>query len=392
MLCLCSEISTKRKVDSINRTKPVVKKACIIEYNDYHDEIIPSLIFALNTNGFHVDVYLSEGNIKKQLFPLFENDLKFELIPISNKVSQVRAISGFVYRKFYRYVKGIKTYTGTIDNALINSRNYDVIIFNSVEPLPVLYQCANFTHANVFYVQHNSFLLKEHPEYKKKITLERTIVLSHHIKHYLNADVKIITPVYFANFSMNKLLDKKCVKFCVQGNFDSKRRNYMSLLNAVNKLHIAGLRNFSVEILGNSNTEEGNLFKTIALKYGISEYFTIHDAVLPYLEYYHKISNCDYVLPLIDNQNLSHFSYELWKCSSTINLSIGLGVVPCISDYYKSIYNLHESCISYSNDDVYTAMLKAIELSEKEYIRLQSNLNRLKKNYLEENHQIFSKI
>jgi hypothetical protein len=359
--------------------------ACIIEYNDFHDETIPSIVFVLNNLGYDVDIYLTDNNINKQLFNVFSNDLKFSLKTVKTTGQHLPFLLNKIYLKYYKLIKGISALTGTLDTAVISQRKYDVIIFNSVEPLDVLYKTSDYHKSHVFYILHNAYLLQKHSEYIKIIDINKTFVLSQHINNYFSKNLKVLSPVYFGNIYKESAINPSCIKFCVQGNFDSKRRNYISLIDAIKRFQSENIINFKIEILGNSNNEEGLLFKDAVNRNSLSQYFTLYNYILPYKQYYEVLVSSDYVLPLLDDSSLYFNSYLLWKCSSSINAAIGLGIVPCLNMDFAAAHNLQNASITYLSDDLYSAIKTALYKTNEEYSILQSNLKQIKNELLLQN-------
>ena len=75
-----------------------------------------------------------------------------------------------------------------------------------------------------------------HNYHKQYDTLPfKTILLADFIKQQLNATNSIvINPFYCGEITVNQKLKTKI--FCIQGNFQSKKRNYKSLIEAILKL------------------------------------------------------------------------------------------------------------------------------------------------------------
>ena len=196
----------------------------------------------------------------------------------------------------------------------------------------------------------------------------KTILLADFIKNNFNAKKSIvINPFYCGNVNLK---DKPKTKiFCIQGNFQSKKRNYKSLIEAVLKLKFNGLtsNDFKIEIIGRYNHKdikwhnfgtEGENFDNTIIKLKIDDYFNRPDKEYMYPEYLDKMVNSRYILPLIDNTHSHKFFHN--SCTSSINLGIACLCIPIINSKLAKLYNI-DFGYQYEDKNLYSAMKLAIE-------------------------------
>ncbi len=362
-------------------------KICVVEYNDWHDELIPSFVLAALELGCEIDVYLTRNNINKAVLYMINNP-KLKIFEIKERFNNKTA--QFIERVFYRSFYNIKTYTSIIDNVLINHKQYELIIFNSSEPLPVFYRLKNFS-SNMLSVLHNAEYAKHHHEYSSyynsaKIKL---LVLSEYIKDYLSPiKSDVFHPVFLGKIKPPP--QENTIRFAIQGNFDPTRRNYLSLIEAAKDLISSKITNFEFHFIGNTSVPIAQLYKKQVNNNQLSKYFIFYDRILPYHEYYDAIQSCSFILPLLDNSNLAYLPYFESKCSSSINLAIALNILPVVPYSVAETYKIGNSSITYSNT-LKDGLQKAICISPEEHKQLVQAINKTQKQMLEHNKRIISK-
>ena len=177
-------------------------KCAIVEFNFYHDEVLPTLVFLLNGMGIVPDVYLPKRAILKDVFSAAP-DLRFALMRID----------------------GMARFRGTPSRF----QKYDIVIANSIEPADVLRRVAA-SHAPTLAVLHNADLVAEGPYQRFLAGPRRTpIVLARHVSEAIDpgGSVQWIAPVYLGGVAEVPHSGGP-TRLCVQGNVEFARRNYTS--------------------------------------------------------------------------------------------------------------------------------------------------------------------
>ena len=251
--------------------------------------------------------------------------------------------------------------------------SYDFLIVNSVEPSRILDRVSKFD-VPVLAVMHNPTLLIQNENYRKFFdNPERNIiVLAMHVSKYLKDNgisSDWVFPSYFGDISFSNHSEK--IVFCVQGVVEFSRRNYQALLESVKKIIKKGYDNFIVKIVGGIVSPDLNKLKKIISENKLQNYFDIIEGDLPYDTYLKQIGESDYLLPLIDEESTNYYS-SFTKISTSVPISIGMGVVPIIIDELARLYNIENCSLMYSNGDLTSSLEKAIDLKQNKQIKLNT--------------------
>lgn len=324
-------------------------RCAVVEYNWYHDLVIPTFVYALNELGFDVDVYQPREALATDAL-CYAGELRY----------QTYAIDGFL---------------GRLRGTPRRNRRYDLTIANSIEPVEVLRRTAGLS-GPLLSVLHNAFLLDE-PEYAAYFEPPRRapIVLSGHIANLLRPEWKSnwIAPVHFGEVP-RRLERSEGVDFCVQGGFAFDRRNYDSLLAASEQLLGAGQAGFRVTFVGSSDTPDGLAYRARLARSPASAIMEFTAPRIPYRDFYSMLAGADFMLPLIDTSTAMYEHYYVDKASTSLMMSIGLGVVPILHSRLSQLYGLSDAGISYEDGGLADAMSRGLALRSEEATRLRQHL------------------
>ncbi len=337
---ICDSLSYKKKKTDL--------KCAIIELNDYHVETIPALVDALNKLGCKPDIFLLPEMIAKNPFAYAKN-LNYQLYSIADY-----------------HNKGPELISR------LNSK-YDFIILNSIEPIGVL---SFLMHCNVptLAVIHNCSLVYGHPSYAQAFLNKEVLplVLSPIAAFYLEEIVNTswVWPTF--TFSEVKSSESDTIRFCLQGNVDFARRNYLSLLDSVNTLKLKGYTNFIVKVVGRHLTPDGNTLREIINTKKLNNYFEFAENNLPFTEFYKSIASSDFLLPLLDTTSKNYSRYFIEKASNSLPLSLSLNIIPVVHELLADFYDLSDIGITYDNNSLTRAMEAAL-LMTKDEIKIRKN-------------------
>ena len=323
-----------------------MKKIAYIELNLVHDEIQPVFYYIANKLNYKIDFYIPELNFIRNVFCKCKNVNIYKL-NYQNPHAPIKSPPLPIEKKW---------------------ETYDLIIMGTGEPTDRIQKFISIKNKNKCMIVHNY-----HKQYD---TLPfKTILLADFIKKKLNANNSIvINPFYCGEISTDQKPDTKI--FCIQGNFQSKKRNYKSLIEAVLKLKHDGLtpNDFKIEIVGRYNHNdikwhnfgtEGESFDNTIIKLKIDNYFNRPDKEYMYPEYLDKMIHSRYILPLIDNTHSHKFFQN--SCTSSINLGIACLCIPVINKQLAKLYNI-DFGYQYENNNLYSAMKEAIRCENDDII------------------------
>lgn len=308
-------------------------RCALIEFNPYHDHVIPNMIYLLNELGIAADVFMSDSAIRNGIFECNKN-IRFSLCPIENLMFRF-------YEKAFQFF------------------NYDFVIINSLEPKHLL-QRTNIINIPIIGIIHNAGLLITDSDYKNFFSGHNRVplVLAKHIAKLYHED-NWVSPVYLCDNTL-PVQKKKTVSFAVTGIFDA-RRNYNSLLDAVKKLVSNGFSDFKIKIVGHSETRWGILFKQKVVQLGLSDFFSYTRGRINHKDFYSIIEDNDFILPLLDQTDNIYLPYFKEKYNSTMGISIGLGIIPVLHKKLSEIYELSDCGIIYEDNQLSDALLKSMK-------------------------------
>ncbi|MBW4496553.1 MAG: hypothetical protein KME26_26440 [Oscillatoria princeps RMCB-10] len=333
-------------------------KCALIEYNNYHDQTFPTLVYVLRKLNINVEIFTSRKNIKRDvLFDAVTNDIN------------VACSDGILFRMqelFHKY------------------HHYDFIIANSIEPQFNLSRILKIG-APTLAILHNSSLFFKEKKYKNYLSNRSTklLVLTPYVSNYLSKDIKSywIRPVYLGN-QISVPEDKNV--FCVQGTINFKRRNYSSLIEAVLKLRETGNTQFKIRIIGGLNSpDRKNFYKDIALN-NIGNFFEVFEEDIPYQKYLYYLSTSDFILPLLDTSSSIYQPYFVTKDSSSLSTAIALNVPVVAHQKLAAVHEVTEASIVYEDNGLADAMKQAMEIKKSERELLKKRMAQIKESFLQQ--------
>ena len=191
-------------------------RCAVIEYNGYHEEVLPTFVRLLNALGIQPDVYMVRYSRGRRPFARAP-ELRFKR----------------------RRVEGIERYWG-VPFVL---RRYDLLIVNSMEPASIPERLSG-VRTPILGVVHNTELLEEDPAYRAFFASARRqpLVMWRHIAANLarhGQAIGWISHVYFGE--PQPVRADVPTTFAVTGNVEFHRRNYDALLAAAGELVADGL-------------------------------------------------------------------------------------------------------------------------------------------------------
>ena len=371
----------------------ILNRIRIVEYNNYHYEVLPSWIYVLSSvaDPEKLEVFADFDDFGKSIISFWNTHLKLRSIFLfSSEKKWIRKVLRYPFKLLVRILTRITGYPDMNDNLYIRSFSKKrIIVFNSIEPLKVLEKAKYFmkNKFTLLVILHNGDLICN-KEYKEFLRAEnvKVFALTEMVRDYLVRaglkKTKLMAPVYFNN--KNNENTNSIITFVVQGNVNFSRRNYTSLINAVEELaKTDDPDNFLIKILGNSNTNEGNIIKSEIKQKKIEKYFVFYEEKLDYQKFYEEIQVSDYLLVLQDTTSHVYSPYFETKCSAVINVSLGFSKIMIMHKEQSRLNRLEEMSILYEDDGLKNAMLYAIKMSKKNRMKMEAMLSERREILLE---------
>jgi hypothetical protein len=316
----------------------------VVEFNYYHDEILPTIVHALNALGIDPDVYVPARAARKDAFAL-TSGLRY----------RVRLVDGRSrLRDMVRRIRGTPA----------RHRRYDLLVMNSIEPDDVL-QAASRIDLPTLAVVHNADRLVDDGPYAAYFAdrRHRPIYLGRHVaRPQVGAgDHRWLAPVFLGDVPPGAVREDARTILCVQGNVEYTRRDYGALVEAVIPL-AAERSDFVIRVVGRSDTADGRDLRARVEERGVADRFTFSRGVISHRRYLTDIGTSDFIMPLLDGRQPAHAPYLESKITSSISMSVGLRVIPIAEAQLASLYGVESVAVTYEHGGLPAAIRTALDL------------------------------
>jgi hypothetical protein len=330
-------------------------RCAIVECYNRHDEVYLTTTFLMNRLGYEVHVFNTMRNRVKN---------SFVHAPALARHVHSRLSSASVLRA-------------------AGAGSFDVVIFNTLEGSPVL-ECARQIVQNtpVLGFIHNASFLARKPEYSSVLREDRCRLFA--LAPYIGrtvagiADLGCMYPVFFYERAVPRLASNGKRRFCVQGYFDPRRRQYSQLVAALEQLRGEGRDDFEVYVMGRWFTKDFTAFNAEVERKGLARYVRYTWKGISYRAYYRLLNSVDFILPLVGPH--SHPEYFSGKSTSSVAAAIGFGKIPVLHQRLAELYGIERDSLTYT-DDLAAAMRTALDLPASELAALQARMLRIKADY-----------
>lgn len=317
-------------------------RVAVVEFNAYHDEVLPTFAWLLNQLDVTPDVYMVRRSARRRPFA-GSPDLRYR----ARLVERMDRLRGLAWRL----------------------RRYDLAIVNSMEPAEIL-ERADRLGLPVLGVVHNTDLLLDDPAYRAFFATprHRPLVLGQHIAERggetTGAPWWISHVVFGTPPRAPRELDQPTI-FAVSGNVEFPRRNYDSLLDAAGTLATEDLP-FRIRIVGRSTYPDGMAFREAVEARGLASQFEFSPGEIDHPTFFELLATSDFSLPLIDTSRETFRPYLESKLASSVPFAIGLGVPLVANDALVRAYGTEGTGPVYEDGGLTEAMRRAIASSEVE--------------------------
>jgi glycosyltransferase involved in cell wall biosynthesis len=323
-------------------------RCAVIEFNGYHEEVLPTFVHLLNALDIQPDVYMVRYSRGRRPFDTAPA-LRFR----RRQVERMDRWWGLPFRL----------------------RRYDLLIVNSVEPARILERLAR-VRTPILGVMHNTQLLDAEATYRAFFARPRRLplVLWRRMADRLARDGRAIgwiSHVYFGE--PEPIRADGATTFAVSGDVEFHRRNYDALLAAAAEL-VAEDVPFRVRIIGRSNEADGQELRRQIDARGLAEVFEFSPGEIPHPVFFGLVAGSDFVLPLIDPGAERLRAYFEAKLSSSIPLAIGLGVPLVMHRDLAASYGIESCGVLHGDGELAGAMREAISSIAESRVRWRSEV------------------
>lgn len=309
-----------------------------------HSEVVPGYCKYLLDLGYHVSVLINPQRYKEGLFSKFrEENISY------NYLTRKEASEYFKHNNLQN-VKGVMVTTvGKLCDCVHYDRCYESF-YPTVDKNKLLF------------VEHEASFAADKGLWSDKLITLRKL-------NYKGAKSIVINPHYYGDVKITPK-NNPIVNFITIGQIKPNKKNAYMIVDAVETIYKKGYDNFKITVIGKGSLK--NVPKEIR------KYFDIKGR-LSFNKMYDEIEKSDFFLMPYNEFDPEHIRYNTSGTSGNFQLIYGF-IKPCI--IVKSFAKINgfddTNAILYDKDDnFYKAMIKAIELSDDEYSRVQKNLKEL---------------
>ncbi len=320
----------------------------IVEVNPVHGEVLPSFIKYFYELGFSVDLLLDTNHeIMQDLVCV--NKYLYRVVYASEPVIRMLLQSDLLHK--YKYI-------------LFNSNTLYRIKGTTMPGWPNIYEFfynkINMPENKVISIEHRMELL--HKAHRNKL-----VVISD-IQYPSDKKTTSAFVTYAGDIFEPHLLNLRRT-FVVVGAVENVRKNHALLFGTVRKLVAEKIENFKVVVIGKGAKPE--LAKDI-------ENFVDFKGELTYPEMYKIINNSDFILGLLDPDNVDHDRYITTGTRGTFGLAYSFAKPIILANKFSRVhYFTTENSILYdTNDNFFDAIKQAIFITNQEY---EKKCNEMKK-------------
>ena len=234
-------------------------KVAVIEFNQFHDELLPSSVYALNRLGIEPDVYVPSKQPRMDPFALAPG-LRYHWRRIGGRSRSRRALAR---------LRGTPS----------RFTRYDALMMNSIEPVELLTAVSHIDLPTLATL-HNANLLRDDDAYRRFFEApgRLPLFLGRHIAAASGVDDPTLwmTPYFLGEPTPAEPGHDGITTLCVAGNVQFGRRDYAGLVTAVEEL-AKERSDFVVRIVGRSDWRDGRELRRTVGDRGLGDRFTFTD-------------------------------------------------------------------------------------------------------------------
>ena len=293
-------------------------KILILEFNNFHEEVIISQLDFLN--DVKCDIHMFVHNEVKSKFNFDKNNIKINYFKGNSKLSRIVNL------------KNVKHY--------IEKHKFDLVLFNTYENIEVQI-LSYFIKQRKLAILHNADKIIKNKN-KTDNRIDNFIVLNKTIYNTLKKSNSKMNISYFyplINYQNSQYshTEKDKIRIVIPGLVELSRRDYIGFINLLKDIHLNN--NVEFVLLGNILKNDGPEVYRYIEQNNLLDYFKIFKGFIPYEEYFSMISSADLIMPLI-HPNVENFNkYHHTKITAAFTMALSFKI-PLI--LYKSFEILEE--------------------------------------------------
>jgi glycosyltransferase involved in cell wall biosynthesis len=356
-------------------------KVCIIQMEAVHEEIIPSLIHALNSIHIKPDVYINK-NCKTRRGDVFERIIGLNAcinyVPINGKSDWQNL------------------------QELIRDKNYNACIFSTYQRKSIL-DFSLELEIPVFGIVHNvslfieAFLTSRSAKAKQSL-IRGIITLSEHVSttlinefKYASAtelEISCLKPYFWQDISTlsSDIPSLDSTTFVIPGGVNFANRDFKGLISAFSEISTSISQ---VHFIVAGGGRDRDSLEATVKDLSLDQYFSFATrntlGWVEYKDYYECISSSAYVLPLTSNK-----AYLSTKITSAIPTSIGFCKPSLIPEEQKDLYGI--PAFPFAGDDLGEGIMNIVNCGNAQYLEIKNDLSKLLSEQLKSNAESTQKL
>lgn len=322
----------KKQIDEL--FKNIRKKSVlIVEPNDCHYEVIPGYAKYLKQLGYNVDIVLRR---ERQLDFLKASDPDIRVYSMENDICSVLEDSRLKKYRYLLFSSSVRYVSGMPGNS-----PEQPLVTNFFEKI-------DFSQDKIIFVQHH---MERKTNFKNQIALAD--LHNEYSKNFL-----MVNPHYFGKIEITPK-SNDITKFIVVGNISPWRKNFSLLLNAIKDLSLKTDK-FKVIVVGSGELK--------GISEDIVKFFDVRGR-LSYEDMFKAMEEADFFLCLLDPESEDHQRYITVGTSGGFQLVYGFEKPCLIQKNFADVYGFDNTnaLVYEKNEDLSVEMLKAIDMSSKDY-------------------------
>ena len=326
------------------------KNVFLVEFNQWHTEVLPGYCKYFQDLGFNVFVLTRYKGYVDNPFCLFENPpARFYM----NLSQMKRLFSSVDFKKI--------AYTLTTSERIyfqVDGKVSWTLVWDFIGCPPMgKYGCGVIAHGlddSQHVYQPNNIR-----NWNFDQVLDKTFVLTPFLLNN-KRQMPMLNPFYFGEVKRHR--KNKQTLFVVVGTIAKNKRNFSEFLNICEKL------TGDWELLVIGTVQEPSLFNSLPSKVKIL-------GRLPFSSMYKVLAQADFFLPLLDPNEELHFRYKNDSTSGSRQLCLGFCVIPVIDRWFGEHYHFsEENALLHNAGELSVAMQRAIDMKDDEYQKMVDSL------------------